>query len=624
MAIMKCKHCGEEIEATEQGLLVCPVCGGLQTAPIMNNAKKIQFFNLATRLRLEKLYDKALQMYTKLSEQFDEVEPYYGKVLCKYGVQYVGEDLECDIVNLTPVEEDEDYQHACEIATDDEFELLEQEAQMINDFQKSNKKKADAEAKAKAEAEAKAEEEKAKKEREFRGFYQEAKPYDIFVLVSDKDRKAESYKLAKLIYQVLKEDGKAVFFPHIALKDLEDGDPKKEAYLQKALETSKIMILFGGSKEELKFYKVKDRLDAYADLAANDDTKKILPCLDGIAPQDVPAAVKKLKIIDTSKDTFVDALMDEVDKVFKVKVEPLKPEEKYYGKASSALAAGDFEGAIKNIDLCIKSNSKFEGAYLLGILASSNVKTKDKLSSSVENNKYYKMAIEEGDTSVEAVRDEVNEKLYNKAIKMPHNTEAEVKAYVEALTPIKNYKDAQALIDSAYEPIYEPKYQEAIALLNKGITEKFERFINEAVRNLQAIVPYKDSAEKAEEGKAYVEKLNDDLFKDSYEKAKDLYTEAQGTADYAQALKLYKQAAQLFMKVLSYKDARSWNLKCREMEYNYSAMVIFKSEVVEEVKDAVATLTSIRPYKEADTFIAQGNNKIKDLLDPKKQKKKKK
>ena len=632
MAIIKCKHCGTDIEATEQGLLVCEECGGLQTAPIMDNAKKIQYFNLATRLRLAKDYEKGLQMYTKLAEQFDEVEPYYGKVLCKYGVQYVDEDVVCEIENFVSVIEDEDYQHACELATDDEFELLEQEAALIDDYQQTArakaasaaKKNAEVEAKAKAKAEAEAAA-KAKKEKEFRGFYQEAESYDIFILVSDKNRKDnEVYQLAKGIKGVLKDDGKKVFFPHTDLKGLEDGDPKKEAYLQKALETSKLMILFAGSKEELKFYKVSDRLDSYVDLMSNDNTKVLVPCFQNIASGEIPASIKNIKALDLAKESFIDDLMDSVDKIFKVKVEPLKPEEKYYGKALTALDKADFDTAIKNIDLCIKSNSKFPDSYRVAILASNKVTKESDLEGPINDNKYYKMALEEGDTSVNAIAEKVNEKLYQKAVKMPHSTEAEVKAFVDALTPIKDYKDAQNLIDTAYGPIYEPKYQEAIALLKKGFETKFERFINEAVRNLSSIIPYKDSAEKVEEGKAFVEKINDDLFKDNYERAKELYAEAQNQGEqYAKAVKLFQEASKLYVKMLSYKDARSQNMKCKEMMYNYSAMVIFKSEIVDEVKYAKEVLNSIKPYKESETFINNADMKIRDLLDPKKQKKKK-
>lgn len=627
MAIIKCKHCGQDIEATEQGLLVCPDCGGLQTAPIMNNAKKIQYFNLATRLRLAKDYEKGLQMYSKLAEQFDEVEPFYGKVLCKYGVQYDGEEIICEQNPGASVFEDEDYQHACEIASDDEFELLEQEAQLIDEYFNANQAKAEAEEKARKEALEAEAALKAQKEKEFRGYYQEAKSYDIFVLVSDADRKAETYKIAKLMYQVLKDDGKKVFFPHIALKDLEDGDPKKEAYLTKALETSKIMILFAGSKEEISFYKVMDRLNSYVDLMDNDDTKMLLPCIQKIKPENLPDVIRGFRLIDISKDTFIDDIMDAVDNVFKVEVEPLKPEEKYYGKAIQALTAEDYDNAIKNVDLCIKSNSKYEDIYRIGILASLHISVDgdlDSLSEPIDDNKYYKMALDEGDNSVVALAEKVKAAIYERAVALPHESEADVKVYVGELSKVKGYKDAQALIDSAYEPIYEPKYQEAIELLNKGMNEKFERYILEAVRTLTSIAPYKDSAEKAEEGKAFVEKINDDMFKDSYDKAKDLYTAAQASTEYAKALGDFKTAAQLFMKVLSYKDARAWNLKCKEMQYNFSAMVIFKSEVVDELKEAISTLNTLKPYKEAETFIQQGTQKVRDLLDPKKQKKKKK
>lgn len=637
MAIIKCKHCGTDIDAKQQGLLVCEACGGLQTAPLMNNEKKIQYFNLATRLRLAKDYDKGLQMYTKLAEQFDEVEPYYGKVLCKYGVQYVDEDVVCDVENLLSVLEDPDYQHACEIATDDEFELLEQEAALIDDFQQSQKaakaqeaKKAQEAEEAKAAAEkAKKEAEeaaKAKKEKEFRGYYQEAKAYDIYICVSDKNRKEnEVYQLAKIMKGVLKDDGKNVFFPHMDLKGLEDGDPKKEAYLQKALETSKLMLVFAGSKEELQFYKVKDRLDWFVELMENDNTKKLVPCFQNIAEKDIPANIKNIKYLDLSKESFIDDVMDAVDAVFKVKVEPLKPEEKYYGKATAALSKGDFANAIKNIDLCIKSDSKFPDSYRVAILASCNVTKDEELKTPIADNKYYKMALEEGDKSVEALAAKVNEIIYQAAIKMPHSNETEVKAYVDALTPIKEYKDVQALIDDAYGPIYEPKYQEAIATLQKGLDTKFERYINEGVRLLSAIIPYKDSAEKVEEGKAFVEKLNDDLYKDNYEKAKDLYNTAVNSQDYAACLGNFLEASKILVRMLSYKDARSLNLKCKEMAYNYAAMVIFKAMELDDIeaakaqiKSAMAALEGLKPYKDAEAFIQKAQIALRDLNDPKK------
>jgi hypothetical protein len=594
MATIKCKNCGEDIVIDKKGIVTCPRCNVRQTTVVPNSEKKVQVFNLAARLMYLNNYDKAYQLYDKLSTKFEEVEPFFGKVLCKYGVSFDNDELVCKKIVKENVLDNPDYLEACKVATDEELEFLENEALKINKFQK-----------------------------EFSEIASNTKASDIFILVDDTNRKAEDYVIAKEMYEVLKMDGKKVFFPRIALKDKVGAE--RGAMLYKAINSAKMMILFSTASSKLNSDKITKTINEYVSAMEGDSTKVLLPCLKGIKPENYPEAIKDMKVVDLAKDTFIDAIMDAVDAIFKVKVEPLKPEEKQTNKARKALSEGNFAASLKAVDAAIEANPDYEPAYEIGLFASLKIQDEKDFSKQINpilNNKYVIASHEKGFTSLDKYVDIVNEAIYERAIKMPHSTPDEVNQYTAALGLIKNYKDAAELIDNAYGDEYEQKYKDAIALFEKGLQTKFERTLQEAERQLIALIPYKDCEAKAVEAREAINKINDDLFKEPYDKAIELYNHAKTLTNYAEALAEYVNANQLLRKVLSYKDAREWNTKCREMMYNYSAMVIFKSEVVDEVKNAITVLNGLRPYKDSDTFITQGNLRVKDLLDPKKHKKK--
>ena len=597
MTVIKCKNCGGDIEISSSGIKECPHCKVRQTSVIPNSEKKVQVFNLAARLLYLNNYDKAYQLYSRLAEKFDEVEPYYGKVLCKYGVSFEDNELVCKKNLTTDVLDDEDYQHATDVATDEEFNFLELEAKKINKFQK-----------------------------EFNDVLSKETAFDIFISVDSSNKKSEDFMIAKEMYEVLKLDGKKVFFPSIALKGLDGASRAGKLY--KAISTAKMYILFSSNQTRLNSDNVIKDINAYISAKSDDDSKKvILPCLKGIKEEYYPEAIKGLRVIDLSKDTFIDDIMDAVDANFKVKIEAPKPEQKAYKKALKALSEGNFNKAVTFSEEAININNKYDLAYETALFGSLKIKDKEELKNiftPIYHNKYVLLA---KDNEIELLDNyvlEVNENIYQKALSMPHNTIDEINAYTKVLSEIKDYKDAKELIDNAYGAKYEDSYEKAISLLEKGYLTKFERTLEEAINQLQTLVPYKDSEQKIVEAKAFIEQMNDDMFKKPYDEAIELYNKAKGLSNYAQALGMYVEANNILRKILSYKDAKEWNNKCREMMYNYSAMVIFKSEVVDEIKQAITVLNGLRPFKDSDTFITQGTAKVSDLLDPKKQKKKKK
>ncbi len=596
MTIIKCKNCGKDIEISDNRIQECPYCKIRQTSVIPTSEKKVQVFNLAARLLYLNNYDKAYQLYTRLAEKFDEVESFYGKVLCKYGVSYEDDQLVCKKNVAIDVEDDPDYQHACDVSTDEEFNFLENEAKKINEFQD-----------------------------EFNEVVDREDAFDIFISVDSSNKKAEDFMIAKEMYEVLKLDGKKVFFPSVALKNLDGASRAGKLY--KAVSTAKMYILFSTNATKLNSDNVIKDINAYISTKNDDNTKVILPCLKGIKEEYYPEAIKGLHVIDLAKDTFIDDIMDYVDANFKVKIEAPKPEQKLYKKALKALSEGNFLNAIKYSDEAIETNNKYDLAYETALFASLKIKDKEGIKNilnTIDHNKYVLLAKDNGVSILDEYVIKVKDNIYNKAKGMPHDSIDEIKAYASLLSHIKDYKDSEDLINHAYGAKYEEDYQKAITMLEKGYQTKFERTVEEAITLLLNLVPYKDTEEKIVEAKAFIEKMNDDMFKKPYDEAVELYNKAKSLSNYAEALALFVNANTLLRKVLSYKDAKEWNSKCREMMYNYAAMVIFKSEVVDEIKQAITVLNGLRPFKDSDTFITQGTNKVNELLDPKKQKKKKK
>ena len=92
MAVYKCKMCGGTLEIAE-GMTVseCEYCGTKQTLPKAQDDATANLFNRANNLRYKSEFDKAQALYEKLVTNYpDDSESYWGLVLCKYGIEYVG------------------------------------------------------------------------------------------------------------------------------------------------------------------------------------------------------------------------------------------------------------------------------------------------------------------------------------------------------------------------------------------------------------------------------------------------------------------------------------------------------------------------------------------------------
>ena len=90
MAVYKCKMCAGVLNVTE-GMTVCECeyCGTAQTIPRTDNEQTINMFNRANHFRQQCEFDKAAEIYEKMTANSDDAELYWSIVLCRYGIEYV-------------------------------------------------------------------------------------------------------------------------------------------------------------------------------------------------------------------------------------------------------------------------------------------------------------------------------------------------------------------------------------------------------------------------------------------------------------------------------------------------------------------------------------------------------
>lgn len=575
MAIFKCKHCGYDMNLSSGfDILECPNCNAVQIVPEPDVEKKISLYNVANRLRMLKEFSKASSIYEAIAAKFDEVEAYYGILLCKYGVIYDGDDLKCSIIRPNSIYFDPDYLTACDISTDSQLDIMTIEADLIENSQKELKKLAE-----------------------------QYKNSDITILVNDSNKKNDSYIVAKEIYEVLKAEGKKVFFPSIHLASLE-GD-LKEACLYKALSTSKLLVLFATNPTRLNEKCVIDVLNKYYDFYELDNKKyKIVPCLKDIDESDIPYAIKGLDIIDLGKDTFIDKILDVVDSTFKVEISQL---DKYLKILEDAIKDSNYDTIIKSALQVIKLDKKNELAYMHGLMATFEVDTLDEVVSNAYdplfNNDFYLLSLENGVDVLTSVNDKICENIYSSILNMRKSSKEEIDIYVSELSRIRGYKDVNSLIDNAYDTLYKDKYDEAYSLYQKGLDTKFERTLLEASRLFKEIIDYKDSRNIVDKIDNYIEKLNAELCDGSYQNGISLFKNAKTMAD-------YKEAQTSFMKVMSYKDSKLWILQCKDRMYMLACEATMNSMESSVVEEAISIFKFLHPYKETAYFYEKAQARV--------------
>lgn|GEM_PF-3292655 len=296
MILLKCKMCGGEIELNpEQTLATCEYCNSKMTMPRISDEHKANLFNRANHYRQQNEFDKALGVYESiLAEDSRDAEAHWGIVLSKYGIEYVEDPIThkrkptCHRIQNESILADLDYKEALANAKDEQTKAQYiQEAEEIAAIQKNSLAVANKET-----------------------------PYDIFICYKETDKRGGRTKdsvIAQDIYSHLTDEGYKVFFSRITLEDKLGAE--YEPYIFAALNSAKVMLVIGTSKENFEMVWVKNEWSRFLVLSRKDRSKLLIPCYCDMNPVDLPDELSMLQGQDINKIGFIQDLIRGIKKV---------------------------------------------------------------------------------------------------------------------------------------------------------------------------------------------------------------------------------------------------------------------------------------------------------------------
>ena len=295
MTVIKCKMCGANIDiAPESNIYECSFCHTLQTVPTADDDKKMAMFTRANRLRFACDFEKAAALYEGIIADFpDEAESYWGLVLCKYGIEYVTDPATlrkiptCHRSSFDSVMDDQNFETALECADINAREIYREEAKAIEKLRKGI-----------IETSSKEE------------------PYDIFICYKETDRnglRTVDSVIAQDVYNLLTEKGYRVFFSRISLED--KIGQEYEPYIFAALNSAKIMLVFGTHYEHFNAVWVKNEWARFLQMIERGEKKNLIPCYKDIDIYDMPKEFTKLQAQDLGKIGAFQDLLRGIEKL---------------------------------------------------------------------------------------------------------------------------------------------------------------------------------------------------------------------------------------------------------------------------------------------------------------------
>ncbi|MCM1335365.1 MAG: toll/interleukin-1 receptor domain-containing protein [Bacteroides sp.] len=270
MAIFKCKMCGGQLEI-ESGATVCECeyCGTKQTLPKTDNEQNLNMFNRANHFRQQCEFDKASEIYERMTPNSDDAELFWSIVLCRYGIEYVDDPKTgrkiptCHRTQFKSILEDADYLEALNRADAVQRSIYESEAGYIDSIQKgileiSNKEE----------------------------------PFDIFICYKESDesgKRTQDSVIAQDLYYQLTQEGFKVFFSRITLESKLGAE--YEPYIFAALNSAKVMVVVGTRAEYFNAVWVKNEWSRYLMLMQEDKRRTLIPAYKDMDPYDLPDAL---------------------------------------------------------------------------------------------------------------------------------------------------------------------------------------------------------------------------------------------------------------------------------------------------------------------------------------------
>lgn len=422
--VYKCKMCGGKLEVQE-GMTVCECeyCGSIQTVPQLDDEKKINLFTRANRLRTACEFDKAFGVYESIIAEFsEEAEAYWGLVLCKYGIEYVDDPKTgkkiptCHRSSFVSIMDDQDFDMVMEYSDPSSRAIYRDEAKAIEELRVGI-----------IEVSSKED------------------PYDIFICYKETDAMGErtiDSVIAQDVYYILTEKGYKVFFSRITLED--KLGQEYEPYIFAALNSAKIMLVFGTDYEFYNAVWVKNEWSRFLSLIEKGAKKTLIPCYKGIDAYDMPKEFSRLQAQDMGKIGAVQDLVRGIEKILPLSksiandYKETKEERSLLERGNIALEDGDWEKASSYFSRVIDINSRSADAYLGLALSELQFKSWDQLAEEyytlqfkIQNNLSFQKAVRFATGELKAQIDSLDSTVRERINQVQKEWETERQALID-------------------------------------------------------------------------------------------------------------------------------------------------------------------------------------------------
>lgn len=333
MADFKCKYCGNVLHPAEgQTMITCGRCDETTRIITADNVKKQRLMDEAAELRYSCLFDRAMQRYESIIQEFPkEADAYWGYVLCLYGVEFqddarTGKRLPTlHRISKRSILQDPYFQKAVEYANPvdaSDYKRITAELEHIRlRFLELSQK--------------------------------EENKYDIFISFKQTDdrlhRETIDCSKAENLYYKLKQIGYQVFFSKITLANR--GGDDYEPIIYTALDAAKIMLVIGSSKENFEAPWVRNEWNRFLDMMQTNRNKKILPIYFGdMTPEELPSALCGIQGFDIDTQRGVDRVLSRVEQLLPRKKisQPNTLPKAFVASEESLLKRAKMEAETKN------------------------------------------------------------------------------------------------------------------------------------------------------------------------------------------------------------------------------------------------------------------------------------
>ena len=517
--VISCKMCGGDLVFNPGDTYGnCLHCGRTSTLPKIadNDTSRLNLYRLANAFLISGEYEKAESAYEDILKMDpDEAEAHWGRLLCKFGVEYV-----------------EDPSTRRRIPTLNRMSKISVLADI--DFEIAKKNARDSISRSIYQQDA---EEIASIQRQILKLKTDGKPFDVFICYKDKDgseRRTEDSEIAEEIYKVLTNRGLHVFFSRETLKNA--AGVQFEPIIYAAISTARIMIVVTTNKD----YVSKESAWVYNEWnrylkRMNVGTQLLIPCYKGIPIEELPEELKAFQSYDIGSVTFLEQLLEQVNNFLNIKNKDTQTDNKQVNPSSMnmanramlALEESDFKTAAQFAEQALNLDAFNGYAYLCKLLIEYQLQKPEQLANlktPLDKSINYQRAIRYSDDSVRKPLIEMNERiiLRNKQIIEERNrrkkilndaetkllsaeTLSEINDIMRQLKSISDFEgvnDVLSQCENKKARYYEKQYSLATSLQQR-------KDYSAALKTYSTILGYKDTTQRIEFCKKEIQRISE-------------------------------------------------------------------------------------------------------------------